>query len=87
LRGGMQRIADCSRTLKVLPCREQPGWLSFFCNHAKTRWQFRVAIPALKAPNDPASAEQPGAGSSDRQEVPPRAASDETSENAQDSAR
>jgi hypothetical protein len=61
----MQRIADCSRTLKVLPCREQPGWLSFFCNHARPRWQFRVALPARK--NDPTHAVQPGAGDQSRQ--------------------
>jgi hypothetical protein len=39
LQVGRQRVADCSRTLKVLPACEQTGWLSVSVEHTAFRWR------------------------------------------------
>src|SRR5271169_4410279 len=35
----MRRNPDCSRTSKLLPCCEQPGWLSSGLKHIKHQWR------------------------------------------------
>src|ERR1700730_994955 len=54
----MQRIADCSRTLKILHCCEQPVWLSFVqacptpvaISCQRTRTEDRQTIQCLISP-------------------------------------
>src|SRR6516225_6948509 len=41
----MLRNPDCSRTLKLFPCCEQPGWLSSSLKHIKHQWRTYGGTP------------------------------------------